>query len=370
MFHPKDLAEPIVQAPLAGGPSTPELAIAVCKAGGLGFVAAGYKTADATAEQIDVVAAATSRPFGVNVFVPSREPADPDAVSAYLEELEAEALLQGADVGEPRFEDDDWERKLGVICERGVAVASFVFGCPEPAVVARLQNAGVAVWVTVTDPGEAEQARDAGADALVVQGSEAGGHRGGFDDRDSAGGTGLLALLRIVGASVPLPLVAAGGIPDGAAVAAVLCAGASAAQVGTALMLAPEAGTHDSQRALLADRAPTQLTRAFTGRLGRGIVNRFLEQRDDRPLPARTRRSTTRPARSGPPPANAGTPGRSICGPARPTSWRRAAPRGRSSARWGRTVGGCCANSTSASADAPFTGAAGRVGRTRRHARC
>ncbi len=279
MFHPKDLAEPIVQAPLAGGPSTPELAIAVCKAGGLGFVAAGYKTADATAEQIDVVAAATSRPFGVNVFVPSREPADPDAVSAYLEELEAEALLQGADVGEPRFEDDDWERKLGVICERGVAVASFVFGCPEPAVVARLQNAGVAVWVTVTDPGEAEQARDAGADALVVQGSEAGGHRGGFDDRDSAGGTGLLALLRIVGASVPLPLVAAGGIPDGAAVAAVLCAGASAAQVGTALMLAPEAGTHDSQRALLADRAPTQLTRAFTGRLGRGIVNRFLEQR-------------------------------------------------------------------------------------------
>ena len=279
MFHPKDLAEPIVQAPLAGGPSTPELAIAVCEAGGLGFVAAGYKTADAMAEQIDAVAAATSRPFGVNVFVPSPEPADPDAVSAYLEELEAEALLQGADVGEPRFEDDDWERKLRVISDRGVAVASFVFGCPEPAVVARLQNAGVAVWVTVTDPGEAEQARDAGVDALVVQGSEAGGHRGGFDDLDPSGGTGLLALLRIVAASVPLPLVAAGGIADGAAVAAVLCAGASAAQVGTALMLAPEAGTHDSQRALLADRAPTQLTRAFTGRLGRGIVNRFLEQR-------------------------------------------------------------------------------------------
>ena len=200
-------------------------------------------------------------------------------MSAYLEELETEALLQGADVGEPRFEDDDWHRKLEVICDRGVAVASFVFGCPEAAVVARLQTAGVAVWVTVTDPREAEQARDVGADALVVQGTEAGGHRGGFDDRDSAGGTGLLALLRVVGASVPLPLIAAGGIPDGAAVAAVLCAGASAAQVGTALMLAPEAGTHDAQRELLANRAPTQLTRAFTGRLGRGIVNRFLEQR-------------------------------------------------------------------------------------------
>jgi nitronate monooxygenase len=279
MFHPADLAEPIVQAPLAGGPSTPELAIAVCEAGGLGFVAAGYQTADAVADQIDAVAAATSRPFGVNVFVPGPRPADPDAVSAYLQELEAEALLQGAEVGEPRFEDDDWERKLGVICDRGVAVASFVFGCPEAAVVARLQNAGVAAWVTVTDPREAELARDAGADALVVQGSEAGGHRGGFDDVDPGGGTGLLALLRIVAAAVALPLVAAGGIADGAAVAAVLCAGASAAQVGTALMLAPEAGTHESQRALLAERAPTQLTRAFTGRLGRGIVNRFLEQR-------------------------------------------------------------------------------------------
>ena len=222
---------------------------------------------------------ATTRPVGVNVFVPAPRPADPDEVSAYLEELEAEALLQGAEVGEPRFDDDDWERKLGVICDRGVAVASFAFGCPEAAVVARLQKAGVAVWVTVTDPREAELARDAGADALVVQGSEAGGHRGGFDDVDCSGGTGLLALLRIVAAAVALPMVAAGGIADGAAVAAVLCAGASAAQVGTALMLAPEAGTHESQRALLADRAPTQLTRAFTGRLARGIVNRFLEHR-------------------------------------------------------------------------------------------
>jgi nitronate monooxygenase len=279
VFHPRDLAEPIVQAPLAGGPSTPQLALAVCEAGGLGFVAAGYKTGDSVAQQVDEVAAATSRPFGVNVFVPSPRPADSDAVSAYLEELETEALLQGAEVGEPRFEDDDWERKLDVICDRGVAVASFTFGCPSPAVMARLQNAGVAVWVTVTDPHEAERAHDAGADALVVQGSEAGGHRGGFDDVDSSGGIGLLALLRIVAASVPLPLVATGGIADGAAVAAVLCAGASAAQVGTALMLAPEAGTHDAQRALLAQRAPTQLTRAFTGRLGRGIVNRFLEQR-------------------------------------------------------------------------------------------
>jgi nitronate monooxygenase len=279
VFDPRELSEPIVQAPLAGGPSTPELAVAVCEAGGLGFIAAGYKSAEAVGEQIEDVRAGTSRPFGVNVFVPSPEPADLAPVRAYLEELEPEARRQGVEVGEPRYEDDDWERKLDLVCEQRVAIASFTFGCPAPAVIDRLHQADVAVWVTITDRREAELARDAGADALVVQGSEAGGHRGGFDDEDNSGGTGLLALLRVVARSVSLPLIATGGIADGASVAAVLCAGASAAQVGTALMLAPEAGTHEAQRALLPEPVPTRLTRAFTGHLARGMTNRFLEER-------------------------------------------------------------------------------------------
>jgi nitronate monooxygenase len=281
MFSFNELSEPIVQAPLAGGPSTPALAIAVCEAGGLGFVAAGYNTATQLREQIEAVAAATDRPFGVNVFVPSPSPADPDTLRAYLEKLEPDARRLGVELGAPRFDDDGWEQKLDVVCDQRVAVASFTFGCPTPAVIERLHRADVCGWVTVTSAGEAEQAEAAGADALVVQGFEAGGHRGGFADDEDAGGTGLLALLRLVDRAVSLPMVASGGIADGAAVAAVLCAGASAAQIGTALMLAPEAGTHEAQRALLTEPIPTRLTRAFTGRLARGIVNRFLEDHSE-----------------------------------------------------------------------------------------
>jgi nitronate monooxygenase len=278
MFSLEDLAEPIVQAPLAGGPSTPELAVAVCEAGGLGFVAGGYKSAEALCEQIEAVRSATNRPFGVNVFVPSPTTADSAALGAYLEELEPEAQRQGVELGGPRFDDDDWERKLDVVCDQRVAVASFTFGCPPSAVVDRLHRADISVWVTITNADEAEQAARAEADALVVQGLEAGGHRGGFVDDESAGATGLLALLRVVDRTVSLPLVASGGIADGPAVAAALCAGASAAQIGTALMLSPEAGTNEAQRALLTEPIPTRLTRAFTGRLARGIVNRFLEE--------------------------------------------------------------------------------------------
>lgn len=275
MFDLGALSEPIVQAPMAGGPSTPQLAIAVSEAGGLGFLAAGYKRAEIVREEIESVRGATSHPFGVNIFVPTREPADPDAVRRYLGELAPEAERQGAELGPPRFEDDDWERKLDLVCEARVPVVSFTFGCPEPETIDRLRRADAAVWVTVTNTSEAMHAERAGADALVVQGTEAGGHRGGFVDDESAAGSGLLALLRLVGGSVGLPLIATGAIADGAAVAAVLCAGASAAQIGTALMLAPEAGTNPAQRALLTEPIPTRLTRAFTGRLARGMVNRF-----------------------------------------------------------------------------------------------
>ncbi len=282
MFDPRQLPEPIVQAPLAGGPSTPELAIAVCRAGGLGFLAAGYKPAEEVTEQIAAVRAAVNGvPFGVNLFVPgSREEGAEQSVRAYVSRLEDEAAHQGAEVGEPRHDDDDWQRKLEVVRGERPAVVSFTFGCPPEAVVSGLRDVGIAIWITVGSPEEAERAAGVGADALVVQGLEAGGHRGGFGD-DPGEGWGLLALLRVVARRVPLPLVATGGIADGAAVAAVLCAGAAAAQVGTALMLAPEAGTAQAQRELLARPAPTRLTRAFSGRTARGIVNRFMEEHGD-----------------------------------------------------------------------------------------
>jgi nitronate monooxygenase len=214
------------------------------------------------------------------LFVPTPEPADPDRLRAYLRELAPEAERHDVEVGAPRHEDDYWEDKLGLVCDERPAVVSFTFGCPGTRVFDRLHRAGIAVWVTVTDPPEARRAYDAGADALVVQGTEAGGHRGGFVDDEFATGVGLLALLRLVRREVATPLIATGGIADGAAVAAVLCAGATAAQVGTALMLAPEAGTAPAHRAMLHAPIPTALTRAFTGRMARGMVNRFMAEHD------------------------------------------------------------------------------------------
>ena len=279
MFDLGTLAEPIVQAPMGGGPSTPELAIAVCGAGGLGFLAAGYKHPDTVRGEIEAVRGASGAPFGVNLFVPSVQPADPEHLRDYTRELAPDARRHGVELGEPRHDDDEWQAKLELLAGERVAVVSFTFGCPAAGVVERMHHAGSAVWVTVTNLQEARQAQRAGADALVVQGTEAGGHRGGFVDDEHAGGSGLLALLRVIASAVSLPLIATGGIADGAAVAAVLCAGAGAAQLGTALMLAPEAGTAHAQRALLGEPSrPTMLTRAFSGRLARGIVNRFMEE--------------------------------------------------------------------------------------------
>jgi nitronate monooxygenase len=264
---------PIVGAPLAGGASTPALAAAVSGAGGLGFVAAGYKTPEAMSEDIAATRALTSRPFGVNVFLVTPTEADPAALAAFRERL-------GEGAGEPRSDDDGFAEKVRRLLEDPVAVVSFTFGCPDPELVERFRAAGSDVWVTVTDVAEARGAAAAGATALVVQGYEAGGHRGAFVD-DGPGDVGLLALLQLIAAAVPgLPLVATGGIATGRAVAAVLAAGAAAAQIGTALMRAPEAATAPVHRDALARPGRTAVTRAFTGRSARGIVNAFMREHE------------------------------------------------------------------------------------------
>jgi nitronate monooxygenase len=269
------LRVPIVQAPLAGGASTPALTAAVVEAGGFGFIAAGYRTPEALRDDIRATRELTRRPFGVNLFVPDA-PTERSAYEAYVASLAEEARAHGVELGDARFEDDAWEAKLGLLEDDPVAVVSFTFGCPDAEVVRRLQAAGSEVWITVTDPDEAGMAAAAGADALVAQGIEGGGHRASFVDADGAGEYGLLALLQLLRARIDVPLVASGGIATGRAVAAVLCAGARAAQVGTAFMRCPEAGTSPAHREALAARTPTGLTRAFSGRRARGIVNRFL----------------------------------------------------------------------------------------------
>jgi nitronate monooxygenase len=270
---------PIVLAPMAGGPSTVELAAAVSNAGGLGFLASGYRRSEETREEIRLLRRLTDRPFGVNLFVPGVADIDEAAVERYLARLGVEAERYGVQPGRARYDDDEWQEKLAMVCEERPAVVSFVFGCPAPRELDVLRAAGIAVWVTITDPAEAAVAQEAGADALVVQGVEAGGHRGGLTD--SGDGFGLLSLLRLTASACDLPLIAAGGIGDGQALAAVLCASASAAQIGTAFMLCEEAGTSPAHRRSIASDAPTALTRAFTGRTARGIVNRFMSAHTD-----------------------------------------------------------------------------------------
>jgi nitronate monooxygenase len=280
-FDVSSLEIPIVQAPMAGGPSTPALAIAVSQAGGLGFLAAGYKTADAVAQDIAEVRAAARAPFGVNIFSPGTSAAPGDTVAAYARTLAADADRHGVALGNPRFDDDAYAAKLQVVTQERVPVVSFTFGCPEPATVQALHAHDIAVWVTVTDPAEAAMAQDAGADALVAQGTEAGGHRAYFRDDVPHDEYGLFVLLHLLRAQTRLPLIATGGLMDGPGIAAALVAGASAVQLGSALMLTPEAGTSEPHRARLAEPGVTRLTRAFSGRTARGIVNRFMEEHHD-----------------------------------------------------------------------------------------
>lgn len=271
------LDHPIIAAPMGGGPSTPELAAAVSNAGGLGFLAAGYKSTAATSEEIRTLRRLTPGLFGLNIFFPSRPPIDEQALMRYAARLQPEAERYGTSVGEPRWTDDEWDAKLAVVREERVPIVSFTFGCPPANVVEDLHASATAVWCTVTGPEEATMARDEGVDALVVQGAEAGAHRGSFNDVD-AEGIALLPLLRLVASAVDLPLVAAGGIADGPGVAAVLAAGAQAAQIGTAFLRCPEAGTSAVHRQALARGGRTSMTRAFTGRSARGIVNRFMRE--------------------------------------------------------------------------------------------
>ncbi len=268
--------DPIVQAPMAGGISTPAMAVAVSDAGGLGFIGAGLLSPAALAAQLRSVRDQTSRPFGVNLFFPAQPPADPAVIAAYAERLRPLAAEAGAALGEPTHDDDDYEAKLAIVLEQAPPVVSFAFGCPPEAVIRQLQVGGSEVWITVTDAEEARAAADAGADAVIAQGAEAGGHRGSWRDDDRAP-LPLLELVRSVSDAVSIPVIAAGGLMSGAHVAEALAAGAEAAQLGTAFLLTPEAGTSPAHRRALLEPSPTTLTRAFTGRRARAIINRWVE---------------------------------------------------------------------------------------------
>jgi len=246
------------------------------------------------AGEITAVRAATAEPFGVNVFVPGAPYPDSRALAGYLSSL-------GPGLGDAGWDDDGFDGKVAALLADPPAATSFTFGCPAAEVIRALQDAGSAVVVTVTSPAEAALAAEAGADALCVQGYEAGAHRGTFVNDDAPGrDRGLLWLIGEVAAVTGLPQIAAGGIMGPRQVQAVLAAGAAAAQCGTAFLRSPESGAHPLHKAALADPryTATTVTRAFSGRPARGLVNAFIVEHADAPPAYPEIHNATRPLRA------------------------------------------------------------------------
>jgi nitronate monooxygenase len=282
------LEHPILLAPMAGGPSTPELAAAVSNAGGLGSLAGGYLAPEAIRDAIRKVRALTARPFAVNLFapVPKETPSASDVERARHAVAPFRAEVGLADAGQPG-PLPSFEEELRVVIDERVPAFSFTFGALSSEEVAALARSGAIVMGTATTAREARALEAAGCHAVIAQGGEAGGHRGTFLGAYDHALAGLVALVPQVVDAVKLPVVAAGGIMDGRGIAAALALGAQGVSLGTAFLACPESGASRAYKeAILArsDDDPTTLTRAFSGRLARGLRNRFTEEMKDAPL--------------------------------------------------------------------------------------
>ncbi|MCB0214056.1 MAG: nitronate monooxygenase [Anaerolineae bacterium] len=275
------ISYPLIQAPMAGGPSTPELVAAVSNSGGLGSLGAGYMTPAQMQTAIRAIRSLTDRPFAVNVFVLDAVTATPAQIEAsyrYLQPYREELGLDTPSVAHhfaPVFDD-----LMAIILEERVPVVSFTFGVPAKKWVRQLKSAGVPLIGTATCVAEAVTLVQAGMDALVGQGAEAGAHRGGFAHLPEAEAVGTIALIPQLVDRVAVPVIAAGGIMDGRGLAAALALGAAGVQMGTAFLTCPESGAHPLHKAALRSSSDTSttVTRAFSGKAARGIVNRFIQE--------------------------------------------------------------------------------------------
>lgn len=293
-----ELEVPLIAAPMAGGPSSPELVIEVSRAGGLGMLAGGYLPVERIAEQIAAVREGlrdAERPFGVNLFVPEAAPTDPAELAEFREQWSRTVASLDADLSElaaaqplPQWSDDGWAQKIALLLADPVPVVSFTFGVPPVEVIRSLQGLGTAVLISVSSAAEAARAASSRPDALVLQGPDAGGHRFTLAQDAVPGETPLEELLgetlSALSASHPeLPVIAAGGIGSRADAARLLEAGAFAVQVGTLFVTAAEAGTGAVHREAVLGAAAdpsavrTVVTRAFSGRPARSLATAYTD---------------------------------------------------------------------------------------------
>ncbi|WP_242343695.1 NAD(P)H-dependent flavin oxidoreductase [Anaeromyxobacter terrae] len=297
------IEHPIIQAPLGGVP-TNALVAEVSEAGALGSLGAAYLTPEQLEDAIGEIRSRTARPFAVNLFAggwDARASGDAQRMLELLAPIHARLGIPPPTV--PSLPEDPFEAQLAIVLDARPAAFSFTFGIPSADALRRLRERGIFTMGTATSAEESRLLEEAGVDAVVAQGAEAGGHRGTFAGPFEAALVPTAQLVRESVSTVRLPVIASGGLMDGRDIAAMLRLGASAAQLGTAFLVTPEGGTSEPyKRALLAARADTTaLTRAFSGRPARGLVNDFMRLVGADPgaiLPYPLQNALTRPMRT------------------------------------------------------------------------
>ena len=294
------IRHPVVLAPMAGGPSTPELAAAVSNAGGFGSLAGAYLAPDEITEAVRRTRALTDRPFSINLFAGGGEEraVDPGPMLAILSEIHKELGLPPPVAPTPR--KDPFPDLFQAVLEARPAVFSFAFGIPDRQRISSLRARGIAILGTATTIDEGRLWVEAGADAIIAQGAEAGAHRGTFAVPFEDAMIPTMVLVR--GIASFAPVIASGGIMDGRDLAVALDNGAIAAQLGTAFLRCPESGASPPyKRAIeLASSDTTVITRAYSGRPARGLLNTFIKTlsgREDTILPYPLQNALTRPMR-------------------------------------------------------------------------
>jgi nitronate monooxygenase len=295
---------PIIQAPMAGGPSTPELVAAVSNAGALGSLGSAYSTPEQITADIKKVRSLTEKPCNVNLFAGGYAPESSVDAAPMLELLaEIHEALQLPPPALPAWPKNPFAEQLQAVLEARPAVFSFTLGIPEPHTIARLKAAHIAIFGTATTVQEGKMLEASGVTAIVAQGAEAGSHRGTFAGPFESAMVPTLELVRTLRAAASTPIIASGGLMDGRDIAQAFARGASAAQLGTAFLTCPEAGTPEAyRRAILAAREDTTvITRAFSGRPARGLLNTFVSKlagNEKIILPFPLQNALTRPMRT------------------------------------------------------------------------
>lgn len=277
---------PVIQAPMAGGPTTPELVAAVSNAGGLGSLGAAYMTAGEILEAVRRIRQLTAQPFNVNLFAggyDAKARGDPAPILALLAEIHERLGLPAPVL--PALPPDPFPEQLEAVLEARPSVFSFTFGIPDRESLKRVAQRGIRILGTATTVEEALLLEEAGVHGIVAQGAEAGAHRGTFAGPFESAMVPTLDLVRGIATAASLPVIASGGLMDRDDIAAAMTLGASAVQLGTAFLACPESGASETyKRAILAAGGDTTIvTRAFSGRPARGLANVFTDLLADKP---------------------------------------------------------------------------------------